>query len=48
MDVVAIQELLGHKWINTTMIYVHVNQTHVEDAWVRAGERGRARFGGAS
>jgi Phage integrase family len=48
MDVVAIQELLGHKWINTTMIYVHVNQTHVEHAWVRAGERGRARFGGAS
>ncbi|MFB6555688.1 tyrosine-type recombinase/integrase [Streptomyces sp. NPDC056405] len=48
INVVAIQELLGHKWINTTMIYVHVNQTHVEDAWVRAGERGRARFGGAS
>jgi site-specific recombinase XerD len=46
MDVVAIQELLGHSWINTTMIYVHVSRSHVEDAWVNAGERAAARWGG--
>ncbi|MEU8927421.1 tyrosine-type recombinase/integrase [Kitasatospora sp. NPDC048545] len=45
MDVVAIQEILGHEWLNTTMIYVHVEQSHVEDAWVRAGQRAAARFG---
>ena len=33
MDVVAIQEILGHRWLNTTMIYVHVDRTHIEDAW---------------
>ena len=32
MDVVAIQEVLGHEWLNTTMIYVHVDRTHIEDA----------------
>jgi len=46
MDVVAIQELLGHSWINTTMIYVHVGRSHVEDAWVKAGDRAVARWGG--
>ena len=46
MDVVAIQELLGHSWINTTMIYVHVGRSHVEDAWVKAGDRAAARWGG--
>lgn len=28
MNVVAIQELLGHKWINTTMIYVNPRELH--------------------
>ena len=37
MDVVAIQEILGDCWINTTMIYVHVDRTHIEDAWADAG-----------
>lgn len=36
IDVVAIQEILGHEWLNTTMIYVHVENSHVEDAWIRA------------
>ncbi|MFJ2642359.1 tyrosine-type recombinase/integrase [Streptomyces sp. NPDC087511] len=46
MNVVAIQELLGHRWINTTMIYVHVNKTHIEDAWTSAGQRAASRFTG--
>ena len=36
MDIVAIHELLGHEWIATTMGYVHVHRTHIEDAWQRA------------
>lgn len=48
MDVVAIQEILGHSWINTTMIYVHVDKTHIEDAWADAGRRATDRFGGRS
>jgi len=46
MDVFAVQEVLGHEWINTTMIYVHVHRSHVEDAWARAGKRAAGRFGG--
>lgn len=46
MDIVAVQELLGHRWLHTTMIYVHVTRTHIEDAWARAGERAGARLGG--
>jgi hypothetical protein len=39
VDIVAIQELLGHEWIATTMGYVHVNGTHIEDSWTRAADR---------
>jgi site-specific recombinase XerD len=46
MNIVAIQDALGHSWVNTTMIYVHVNKTHIEDAWVAAGQRASARFTG--
>lgn len=46
MNVVAVQELLGHRWINTTMIYVHVNKTHIENAWISAGQRVASRFTG--
>ncbi len=46
MDVFAVQEVLGHEWINTTMIYVHVHRSHVEDAWVQAGRRAAGRLGG--
>jgi site-specific recombinase XerD len=48
MDVVAIQEVLGHSWLNTTMIYVHVDQTHIEDAWAAAGRRAADRLAGWS
>ncbi len=46
MNVVAIQELLGHRWLNTTMIYVHVNKTHIEDSWVSGAPRAALRFTG--
>jgi site-specific recombinase XerD len=46
VDIVAIQELLGHEWIATTMGYVHVNGTHIEDSWARAAERSAARLTG--
>ncbi len=48
MNVVAIQEILGHSWLNTTMIYVHVDRTHIEDAWARAGARAADRWGGGN
>ena len=32
MDLVAIQQALGHVWVATTMNYIHVHATHVEDA----------------
>jgi len=46
MDLLAIQELLGHWWVATTMRYVHVLQTHVEDAWVAGQQRAAARLEG--
>ncbi|WP_267881962.1 tyrosine-type recombinase/integrase [Streptomyces sp. NRRL S-515] len=39
LDRLAIQEVLGHSWIATTMRSVHVQQTRVEDAWVTGMER---------
>jgi site-specific recombinase XerD len=46
MDVFAVQEVLGHEWITTTMIYVHVHRSHAEDSWVQAGRRAAGRLGG--
>lgn len=46
MSVVAIQDLLGHRWLNTTMIYVHVNKTHIEDSWLAGAPRAALRFTG--
>ncbi len=46
MDLVAIQELLGHAWVATTMNYVHVHRTHVEDAWIAGQARAAERLKG--
>lgn len=35
----AIQELLGHSWLSTTTLYVHVHDDHVEQAWTQANQR---------
>lgn len=46
LDLIAIQEVLGHSWIATTMQYVHVQQTRVEDAWVVGQQRAAKRLEG--
>jgi site-specific recombinase XerD len=46
MDLLAIQELLGHQWVATTMRYVHVHRTHIEDAWLRGQQRAADRLEG--
>jgi integrase/recombinase XerD len=46
MDLLAIQAVLGHAWISTTMNYVHVQATHVEDAWTAGQQRAADRLKG--
>ncbi|MFD0575113.1 tyrosine-type recombinase/integrase [Dactylosporangium darangshiense] len=46
LDLVAIQEVLGHSWIATTMHYIHVHRTHVEDAWIAGQQRAADRLKG--
>jgi site-specific recombinase XerD len=46
MDLIAIQEALGHVWVATTMHYIHVHRTHVEDAWIAGQERAANRLQG--
>ncbi|MDT5043563.1 MAG: hypothetical protein QOE51_4548 [Actinoplanes sp.] len=48
MDLVAIQEVLGHEWIATTMRYVHVLRSHVEDSWTKASDRTQRRLAGTT
>jgi site-specific recombinase XerD len=44
MDLKAIQELLGHEWLSTTTLYVHVHANHIENAWAAANARTEARL----
>jgi integrase/recombinase XerD len=46
MDLIAIQEALGHAWVATTMRYIHVHRDHVERAWAAAQERAGRRLEG--
>ena len=46
MDLAAIQEVLGHSWVVTTMNYIHVHRTHVEDAWVSGQQRAAGKLKG--
>ncbi|WP_344611209.1 tyrosine-type recombinase/integrase [Dactylosporangium salmoneum] len=46
LDLVSIQEVLGHSWIATTMHYIHVHRTHVEDAWIAGQQRAADRLKG--
>jgi hypothetical protein len=45
MALTAIQELLGHEWLQTTTIYIHVHDEHIERAWAEANQRLTDRFG---
>jgi site-specific recombinase XerD len=45
-DLLAIEEVLGHAWIATTMKCVHVPSTHVEDAWIAGQARAVTRLEG--
>ena len=44
MDLKAIQGLLGHTWLATTTIYIHVHDGHIEQAWANANDRVAARL----
>ena len=46
MDLAAIQEILGHSWVVTTMNYIHVHRTHVEDAWICGQQRAAGKLNG--
>ncbi|WP_328847999.1 tyrosine-type recombinase/integrase [Streptomyces sp. NBC_00258] len=46
LDLISIQEVLGHSWTATTMRYIHVHRTRVEDAWVAGHERAARQLEG--
>jgi integrase/recombinase XerD len=46
VDLISIQEMLGHAWVATTMKYVHVHRTRIEDAWIAGQERAAGRLEG--
>jgi hypothetical protein len=37
---------LGHAWVATTMNYVHVAATHIEDAWIAGQQRAAEQMKG--
>jgi integrase len=46
MSLFAIQELLGHAWTGTTARYIHVQSSHIEDAWTSGQQRAADRWKG--
>jgi len=44
VGLVAIQRLLGHGWLTTTMRYVHVASESIEAEYARAAEQAAGRF----
>jgi site-specific recombinase XerD len=46
MDLISIQEMYGHAWVATTMKYVHVHRSRIEDAWITAQQRAGTRWKG--
>jgi integrase/recombinase XerD len=46
LDLISIQELLGHSWVATTMGYIHVHRTRIEEAWVAGQQRAAKRLEG--
>lgn len=45
VGLIAIQQLLGHRWLSTTMAYVHVSSDAIEEEYRKAAERSALRFG---
>lgn len=48
MDIKALQELLGHRWLATTSGYIHVRSEHIERAWDAANRRVETRLVGGA
>lgn len=46
VDLISIQEMLGHSWVATTMRYVHVHRSRIEDAWIAGQDRAARRLRG--
>jgi site-specific recombinase XerD len=46
LDLISIQELLGHSWITSTLNYVHVHRTRIQDAWTAGQQRAAHRLEG--
>ncbi len=44
LSLLAVQQLLGHRWLSTTMRYVHVADGAIELEYQQAAERAASRF----
>jgi integrase len=46
VDLIAIQEMLGHSWVATTMKHIHVHRSRIEEAWLAGQQRAANRLEG--